>query len=65
MILVIAEQRDGKLNRTTWETIVAAQQLAGATTGATITVLVPGAGGSGVRSDSEFEPAVCGQQRAL
>jgi electron transfer flavoprotein alpha subunit len=28
MILVIAEQRDGKLNRTTWETIVAAQQLA-------------------------------------
>src|SRR5713101_8301231 len=25
MILVIAEQRDGKLNRTTWETIAAAQ----------------------------------------
>ncbi len=29
MILVIAEQRDGKLNRATWETIAAAQQLAG------------------------------------
>ena len=29
MILVIAEQRDGKLNRATWETIAAAQQLSG------------------------------------
>ena len=29
MILVIAEQHDGKLNRATWETIAAAQQLAG------------------------------------
>lgn len=28
MILVIAEQKDGKLNRTTWEAIAAAQQLA-------------------------------------
>jgi electron transfer flavoprotein alpha subunit len=28
VILVIAEQRDGALNRTTWEAIVAAQQLA-------------------------------------
>src|SRR5947199_284117 len=28
MILVIAEQRDGKLNRATWESIVGAQQLA-------------------------------------
>jgi electron transfer flavoprotein alpha subunit len=41
VIVVIAEQRDGKLNRTTWETIVAAQQLSGAT-GTPITVLVPG-----------------------
>ena len=39
MILVIAEQRDGRLNRATWETMVGAQQLA-ATTGAPITVLV-------------------------
>ena len=37
MILVIAEQRDGKLNRATWETIAAAQQLGG-----DIMVLVPG-----------------------
>jgi electron transfer flavoprotein alpha subunit len=29
MILVIAEQRDGKLNRATWETIAAAQQAGG------------------------------------
>jgi electron transfer flavoprotein alpha subunit len=42
MILVIAEQRDGKLNRATWETIAGAQQLAGLTT-APISVLVPGA----------------------
>ena len=28
MILVIAEQKDGKLNRPSWETIAAAQQLA-------------------------------------
>ena len=28
MILVIAEQRDGTLNRATWEAIAAAQQLA-------------------------------------
>jgi electron transfer flavoprotein alpha subunit len=44
MILVIAEQREGKLNRTTWETVVAAQQLAGIAGGdGTIAVLVPGA----------------------
>jgi electron transfer flavoprotein alpha subunit len=42
MILVIAEQRDGKLNRTTWETVAAAQQLGGALA-APVTVLVPGA----------------------
>jgi len=42
MILVIAEQRDGRLNRATWETIAGAQQLAGQT-GAPIAVLVPGA----------------------
>jgi electron transfer flavoprotein alpha subunit len=41
MILVIAEQKDGKLNRATWETIVGAQQLATASA-ASITVLVPG-----------------------
>jgi electron transfer flavoprotein alpha subunit len=42
MILVIAEQREGKLNRATWETIAAAQQLGG-TSGTPIVILVPGA----------------------
>ena len=41
MILVIAEQRGGKLNRATWETIAAAQQLA---SGQPIAVVVPGSG---------------------
>ena len=40
MILVVAEQRDGRLNRATLETIAAAQTLAGA---APITVAVFGA----------------------
>jgi electron transfer flavoprotein alpha subunit len=30
VILVIAEQKDGKLNRASWEAIAAAQQLGGA-----------------------------------
>ena len=50
MILVVAEQKDGKLNRATWETIVAAQQLAGITN-APVTVLVPGANGAGVAAE--------------
>jgi electron transfer flavoprotein alpha subunit len=40
MILVIAEQRGGRLNRASWETIAAAQQLAA---GDPITVVLPGA----------------------
>ena len=40
MILVIAEQRDGKLNRATWETLAAAQVLAG---GMPIKIVVLGA----------------------
>jgi electron transfer flavoprotein alpha subunit len=43
MILVIAEQRGGKLNRVTWETIAAAQQLAA---GQPITIVVPAADAS-------------------
>ncbi len=50
MILVIAEQRDGKLNRATWETIVAAQQLA-ASGSLPITVLVAGTGVAGVAGE--------------
>lgn len=42
MILVVSEQHGGKLNRATWETIAAAQQLSGAVN-APITVLVAGA----------------------
>jgi len=42
VILVVAEQQGGKLNRATWETIAAAQQLSGIAK-APVTVLVPGA----------------------
>jgi electron transfer flavoprotein alpha subunit len=48
VILVIAEQREGKLNRATWETVAAAQQLAGAAQllagGMPIKIAVLGAG---------------------
>jgi electron transfer flavoprotein alpha subunit len=40
MLLIIAEQHNDKLNRATWETIAAAQQLA---SGQPISVVVPGA----------------------
>jgi electron transfer flavoprotein alpha subunit len=43
MILVVAEQREGKLNRATWETLAAAQQAGGP-----ITVVVPGASVAGI-----------------
>jgi electron transfer flavoprotein alpha subunit len=39
MILVIAEQREGKLNRASWEAVAAAQQAGGP-----VTIAVPGAG---------------------
>ena len=48
MILVIAEQRGGKLNRATWETVAAAQQLAG---GGPITIIVPGSGVAAVAAE--------------
>ena len=46
MILVIAEQRDGRLNRATWETIAAAQALAGGAGGDAGQVRVAIAGAS-------------------
>jgi electron transfer flavoprotein alpha subunit len=46
VILVVAEQRQGKLNRTSWETVAAAQQLAGAAN-SPVSVLVLGANGVG------------------
>jgi electron transfer flavoprotein alpha subunit len=52
VILVVAEQRDGTLNRATWETIAAAQALAGGAAGAMpITVAVLGASTGGVPQD--------------
>ena len=48
MILVIAEQRDGRLNRATWETVAAAQQLAG---GMPIKVVVLGASPDAVANE--------------
>jgi electron transfer flavoprotein alpha subunit len=38
VILVVAEQKDGKLNRASWETIAAAQQLSGGSTPIAIAV---------------------------
>ena len=52
MILVIAEQREGKLNRASWETIVGAQQLAGMAGGdGAIAILVPGASVAAVAAE--------------
>lgn len=45
-MLVIAEQREGKLNRASWEAIVAAQSI-----GATVKILVPGANVGQVASE--------------
>jgi electron transfer flavoprotein alpha subunit len=46
MILVIAEQRDGKLNRATWETIAAAQQA-----GSPVRIAVLGSGVDAVAAE--------------
>jgi electron transfer flavoprotein alpha subunit len=46
LILVVAEQRGGKLNRATWESIAAAQQL-----GDALTIAVVGSGVSAVASE--------------
>jgi len=48
VILVIAEQRDGKLNRATWEAIAAAQQLSGAMP---ISIAVVGATTGGIAQE--------------
>jgi electron transfer flavoprotein alpha subunit len=42
MILVVAEQRDGQLNRASWEAVAAAQKLAAKAGGAPITLAVLG-----------------------
>jgi electron transfer flavoprotein alpha subunit len=48
VILVIAEQREGTLNRATWETVAAAQQLSG---GMPIAIAVLGAATGGVAQE--------------
>ncbi|HKH74809.1 MAG TPA: electron transfer flavoprotein subunit alpha/FixB family protein [Vicinamibacterales bacterium] len=48
MILVVAEQRDGALNRASWEAITAAQQMAGTLP---INVLVPGTSAASVAKE--------------
>ena len=47
MILVVAEQREGKLNRASWETIAAAQQAAAGP----LKVAVLGSGVEGVATE--------------
>jgi electron transfer flavoprotein alpha subunit len=49
-ILVVVEQREGKLNRVSWETITAAQAIA-AETGATIEAAVFGSGIAGIAAE--------------
>jgi electron transfer flavoprotein alpha subunit len=51
MILVIAEQRDGVLNRATWEAIAAAQELAGGESGEPVVALVLGGGVASVAAE--------------
>jgi electron transfer flavoprotein alpha subunit len=54
MILVIAEQRDGKLNRASWEAIAAAQQLPG---GLPVAALVLGGPGATAAAAAELSAA--------
>lgn len=49
MILVVAEQKDGKLNRASWEAVAAAQQLSGGS--APVKIVVAGQGVSGVAGE--------------
>jgi electron transfer flavoprotein alpha subunit len=49
-ILVVAEQREGKLNRVSWETVAAAQAMA-AETGATVEAAVFGSGIAGIAQE--------------
>jgi electron transfer flavoprotein alpha subunit len=55
MLLVIGEQRGGKLNRATWETVAAAQQLAA---GQPITIALPGSSGDAQKAAPELAAAL-------
>ncbi len=68
MILVVAEQRDGKLNRATWETIAAAQELCRVGSDPAITIVVLGSKVDAVASDvaaARVEKIVVIDDRAL
>src|SRR5262245_35336399 len=51
MILVIGEQRGGKLNRATWEAIAGAQQLAATDANQPLSVLLIGTGLAGLAAE--------------
>jgi electron transfer flavoprotein alpha subunit len=51
MILVIAEQREGKLNRASWEAVAAAQQLAAKAGQAPVKIAIPGGQPAGVAAE--------------
>ena len=53
MILVVAEHRNGTLNRATWETVAAAQRLAGTggSADSAIVIVVPGSSIAGVAAE--------------
>jgi electron transfer flavoprotein alpha subunit len=51
MILVVAEQRNGVLNRATWEAIAAAQEVAGGEPGEPVLALVLGGGAASVAAE--------------
>jgi len=66
VILVIAEQKDGKLNRASWETIAAAQQLSGGAM--PITVAVAGervSGAAGELAQAEVTEVIAAEHAAL
>jgi electron transfer flavoprotein alpha subunit len=54
VILIVAEQRSGKLNRATWETVAAAQQFGG---GQPITIAVPGSASEAQQAAAELAAA--------
>jgi electron transfer flavoprotein alpha subunit len=63
MILVIAEQREGKLNRASWEAVAAAQQAGGP-----VKIAVPGAGVDALASElaaAEVEEVLAVEAEAL
>ena len=61
MILVVAEQKDGKLNRASWEAIAAAQQLAGGATAVKVVV----AGQNVAAAASELAAAAVAEVMAI